>query len=128
MLMIVCVGFTSCSKDDNVGGSNLLIGSWGAVADYNQINGNWVLDKTYSAGECIWTFDETYVLVNNKSDLLNGQKVPYSYDSNKKILTFTYMGMGWNVYKLTQTDFEVEGLTILGNSHITTKTVFKRIQ
>jgi len=128
----MCVGFTSCSKDDEGGnGNKLLIGSWQAVADYIQTNGNWVLDYTYSAGECIWTFDGTNVLINDKSDMLNGQKVTYTYNSSKKTLSAFGMDV-WTVVTLTDSALELQGeentYTANGYVHNVKKISFKKVQ
>jgi hypothetical protein len=133
--MTLCVSLSSCSKDDDDGNNDnsLLIGKWEAVSDYIQQNNSWVLDYTYKAGECIWTFDETHVLIQDEKDLMNGQKSVYSYNASKKELAV--MGMVSPVLKLTETEFELESsyteVELGSESTVTTtklKIVFKKIQ
>ena len=118
------MSFSSCKKDDagSNNDSNLLVGKWEASGDYIQENGNWVLENSYNPGACIWTFNDTYLVVADPTDAMNGQKVNYSYDSSKKILTLS----GWarTVYKLTSTDFEID-CSVAGDI---LKTTFKKVQ
>ena len=126
VLMTMCVGFSSCSKDDDGGGNdNSLVGKWEAIEDFILINGSWESDYKYTAGECIWTIDNTHIVSQDKNDLMSGQKIPYSYNSSKKELT--YLGMTFNVLKLTSTEFELEGVLIADKTY-KMKNTFKKIQ
>lgn len=120
--MAVSVGFSSCSKDDEGGNDGSLVGKWEAVEDFEWENGKWESNHKYKAGECIWTFDKTHLFVQDENDLLNGQKVIYSYNSSKKELTL--MGMVINVLKLTSTELEIDN-----SSHgIKAKIKYKKMQ
>jgi hypothetical protein len=130
------VVFSSCSKDDGESGNDnhLLIGKWEAVNDdIQKDDGSWELSYTYEPEECIWVFDETHLLIQDENDLLNGQKIPYSYDAGKKELRVE--GFVSNVLKLTQSELEVENLLIeidedetgTTTTITTQKIVFKKI-
>lgn len=121
LLLILGVGFSSCSKDDEGGNDGSLVGKWEAVEEFIQENGTWVSEYKYEAGECIWTFDKTHLFVQDENDLMNGQKVVYSYNSSKKELTL--MGMVRNVLKLTSTNLEIE----TSSAGDKMKIVFKKI-
>jgi hypothetical protein len=126
VLMTMSAGFSSCSKDDDddEGNSNdsSLVGKWEGVEDFEWENGKWESSYEYKAGECIWTFDQTHLFVQDPNDAFNGQKVTYSYNSSKKELTL----VGWvrPVLKLTSTELEIDN-SIGG---MKAKTSFKKIQ
>ncbi len=81
MLLVLCVGVSSCSRDEeggsSGGSSNPLIGKWSfPESDHN---------GSYTA---YWTFnnDET-MLVEDRRDAFNGHTIPYSYNAETKKLT-----------------------------------------
>jgi hypothetical protein len=128
-LVVLSVGFSSCSKDDDESNDNaLLIGKWEAVADYLKEGSSWKLDYNYHAGECIWTFDGTHVVVQEKNNLMNEEKVVYSYNDSKKELTA--LGFTSKVLKLTQTELELESFLMIVGEDTTfpMKKTFKKIQ
>jgi hypothetical protein len=113
LLLCVCAVFSSCSKDDDESGNDnhFLVGKWEAInSDIQKDDGSWKLSYTYEPGECIWVFDEAHLLIQDESDLMNGQKVPYSYNASKKELRVE--GFFSNVLKLTQSELELESRII----------------
>ena len=85
-LIILCVSlsFASCSDDDDDNGSKsgneLLIGKWEQSSSIH------------------WTFDGKYLLIEDKDDLMNGERTVYSYDEKSKNLE---LAGGFIVYKVT---------------------------
>jgi len=120
MIAMAVLMFVSCDKDNNGGDDSGLIGRWEAVADYELKNGQWAQIETYKANESIMEFTS-----DNLIQYSYGQKVgptqTYNFDSSKN--TLTLMGIVMKVYKLTDTEFELEEPGFPNE----TKTAFKRI-
>lgn len=79
MTILLCVGFGSCSKDDdtNSSASNVIVGKWNFQDTDNQgvYNGSWTFNN-----------DGT-MLINDRNDFLDGQSIAYNYNSDTKKLT-----------------------------------------
>jgi hypothetical protein len=133
-MVAMSVSFSGCGKDDGEDGDNsALIGKWEAVAQYVQVDGKWEFDRTIEPGEEIWTFYEDYIITQDETDLLSGEKVPYTYNPGKMEITATFMEMSqvMKVIKLTSTELELEGVRILisdsDKKTYITKTVYRKV-
>lgn len=107
-LLAMSVMFTSCDKDkgeepqqenENKTGKALLIGRWEASSTIH------------------WTFDEKYVLIEDKTDAFNGEKTPYTYNDTSKDLVLG----GFATFKVTE--LTATSLKITGWSNMTFKKV-----
>ena len=105
-MIALCVGLSSCSKDDEVGDDSF-VGKWEAVEEFLWENNKWESEYKFSAGECVWTFNETHVSIKDNNDLFNGQTVSYSYNSTTKELKLAGTVVH-NVSRLTTTEFDIE--------------------
>ncbi|MDR2993264.1 MAG: hypothetical protein LBV11_05435 [Bacillus cereus] len=103
LFLCLCLTFSvsSCSKDDDDDDNN----EKPTTNETELLIGRWEQSSTVH-----WTFDEKYVLIEDKDDVFNGEKAPYTYDSSSKDLVLG----GFATYKvknLTSTELELTGWT-----------------
>jgi len=113
--------FISCDKDNNGGNDDgRLVGRWEAVADYELKNGQWAVIETYKANESVMEFTADNLIQYSYGEKI-GPTQTYNLDRSK--MTLTLMGIVMKVYKLTDTEFDLEE----PGYPTEMKTTFKRI-
>ncbi len=128
LMAAMVVAFISCTDgvidniDSNTNGS--IVGKWEAVADYDFVNGSWVLDYTYDPKEFALQFTSDGK-VNQYDYGTKTLTATYSYNAPKRELTI--MGMIVEVESLTSSELMIITKS-LDAYHITNKTIYKRIQ
>ena len=78
--------FTSCTIEADIDGgidSDILYGRWEAVTNYVERNGEWFIEKTYYASECIWKFDSFYLTITEPNNINSGREQSYTHIKDK---------------------------------------------
>lgn len=116
MAVVLCVGFASCSSDDDEGGSgntNSFVGTWMWLSDETHYS-NGTMDDYDINDQHYYQFKTNGIVVlytyyDNKLYIENGK---YSYDEKTKTLTFSWSGDG---------DYENEKREIISCSDVEMK-------
>ena len=104
-MMVTAITFTACGDDDddNSEGNSALVGTWDLISLVTD-------GKDETPPNAYWVFTENKVTVHDRTDIMNGNAVDYTYDAGTKTLTIAYGVAKYKVLTLSSTTLKIQSI------------------
>ena len=104
-MMVTAITFTACGDDDddNGGNNSALVGTWDLISLVTD-------GKDETPPNAYWVFTENKVTVHDRTDIMNGNAVDYTYDAGTKTLTIAFGVAKYNVLTLSSTTLKIQSI------------------
>ncbi len=104
-MMVTAITFTACGDDDddNGGNNSALVGTWDLISLVTD-------GKDETPPNAYWVFTENKVTVHDKTDIMNGTAVDYTYDAGTKTLTIAYGVAKYKVLTLSSNTLKIQSI------------------
>ena len=104
-MMVTAITFTACGDDDddNREGNSALVGTWDLISLVTD-------GKDETPPNAYWVFTENKVTVHDRTDIMNGNAVDYTYDAGTKTLTIAYGVAKYKVLTLSSTTLKIQSI------------------
>ncbi len=104
-MMVTAITFTACGDDDddNGEGNSALVGTWDLISLVTD-------GKDETPPNAYWVFTENKVTVHDRTDIMNGNAVDYTYDAGTKTLTIAFGVAKYKVLTLSSTTLKIQSI------------------